>query len=549
MSTDTVAVLLPELVVVLTATLIYVAGAFLPGKKFWSGVAAVGLAVAAAVLSGQTSRFFHNADGLPLLSAAVPGPLAVDQFALYVRWLALVVGGVFILMTSRPENESLVPEFVGTVLMAVAGVMLVGGARELTMLFLGLELISIPTYVLLFIGRRDGSSAEAATKYFFLSILSSGITLYGFSFLYGVGGSTRLDVVQAALEKSLGGLEGGMSPLYAQLALVLVFAGLGFKIAAVPFHFYAPDVYQGTTHANAGILAVLPKIAGLAGLIRIASIALPGTDETGVRVAMILALITMTLGNVVALWQDNIRRMLAYSSIAHAGYMLVGLAVDYAARKAHLTEVDGLGAALFYVAVYSLATAGSFAGFTYLSSRGKPIETLDDLAGVARSQPLAALAIAVLMFSLTGLPPLAGFWGKFALFSGAVNVGLSHAPGLEQLGSWFIVLAIVGVLNAAVSAAYYLRIIGVMYFRDPQGAPVAGGAVAGAGGARAALLVCTVLTLWVGLAPSALSQRSNSAALSARSLPGTVMTAPAAAETKHAAQSAPAAMQQAAVSR
>lgn len=507
MSSDTVSILLPELIVVLTATFIYVAGAFLPGKKFWGAVALVGVAAAAFALAGQSGKV------AAVVAANEAGPLAVDLMGRYVRGLALLVGAIFVLAAARPQNESLIPEYVGTVLMAVAGLMLVGGARELTLLFLGLELISIPTYILLYLGRRDGASAEAAAKYFFLSVLSSAITLYGFSYLYGVGGSTRLDVVQAAMTKSLA--IGTSGALFAQLALVLVFAGLGFKIAAVPFHFYAPDVYQGTTHTNAGLLAVLPKIAGIAALIRIASIAMPGVEETGLRVTMILALLTMTLGNVVALWQDNVRRMLAYSSIAHAGYMLVGLAVDFAANKSDdptLADVDGVGASLFYVAVYSLATAGSFAAFAYLGSRDKQIDTLDDLAGVGRKFPAVSLAVAVFMFSLTGLPPLAGFWGKFALFSGAVKVGLAGSESIK-LSSWFIVLSIVGVLNAAVSAAYYLRIIGVMYFRESSTSAARG---EGGAGARLAAFACALLVIVVGLAPSRLSQDSQNAASSAR---------------------------------
>lgn len=542
MSNDTVSILLPELILVLTATFIYLAGAFVPGKKFWGIVALVGVVGSALTLSGQyEKRFFKpaehapiaehadHAEHAPLLVAdegAVKGPLAVDLFGQYIRFLALLVGAVFVLVTSRPQNDKLVPEFVGTVLMSIAGLMLVGGAGELTVLFLGLELISIPTYVLLFLGRKDASGAESAAKYFFLSILSSAITLYGFSFLYGVGGSTRLDAIQAALSVSVAGE--GTASLYAQLALVLIVAGLGFKIAAVPFHFYAPDVYQGTTHANAGLLAVLPKIAGIAALVRIVSIAMPGTEETGIRVAMILAIITMTLGNVVALWQDDIRRMLAYSSIAHAGYMLVGLAVASVAAlnvrippqgKPLEISSDGIAAALFYVAVYSLATAGTFAGLTYLSGRRKQIDTLEDLAGVGRAFPATALALAVFMFSLTGLPPLAGFWGKLNLFRGAIDIALSDT----KLANWFMVLSIVGVLNAAVSAAYYLRIIGAMYFREPTTtAPAEGG-----GSAKLATFLCAALTIYIGLAPSALGTGSNAAAEAARKYGTQAATAPA----------------------
>ena len=527
MSADTIRVLIPELIVVLTATLIYLAGAYLPGKKFWAGVGLAGLVAAGFALTGQYEKLFWPAGATePLLTANVGGPLAVDLLGQYVRLLALVVGAVFVLVAARPQNEELVPEVIGTLLMATAGLMLVGGARDLTLLFLGLELISIPTYILLFLGRKDGSSSESAAKYFFLSILSSGITLYGFSYLYGVGGSTRLDEIAAALQAGLA--KAGSAPLFAQLALVLVTAGLGFKIAAVPFHFYAPDVYQGTTHANAAVLAVLPKIAGIVALVRIVSVALPGTEETAVRLLLILAMVTMTLGNITALWQDDVRRMLAYSSIAHAGYMLVGLAVDFAARKANLPGVDGIGATLFYTAAYSLATAGLFSAFAYMGGPNRSLDKIDDLAGIGRTCPGTALAAAIFLFSLAGIPPMPGFFGKFELFYGAVQVGLSGdivAPDgsnpLAKIAPWFLVLAIVGMLNAAISAAYYLRLIGAMYFR-----PAVGEAPASAGiGPKLAVVVCLAASVGLMLSPGGITGASNGAAHSARAVAAPAPTA------------------------
>lgn len=521
MSIETVRLLTPELIVVLAATLIYVGGAFLPNRRLWVVVALASLALSGVALTSQYERLFWPADAtVPLLSAAVPGPLAADLLGQYVRLLALIIGGAFVLTASRPQNESLAAEFLGTLLLAIAGVMLVGGARELVMLFLGLELVSIPTYVLLFIGRRDGASAESATKYFFLSILSSAVALYGFTFLYGIAGTTDLDGLKQALTAATAG--GADAPLFAQLALVLVFAGLGFKIAAVPFHFYAPDVYQGTTHGNAGVLAVLPKFAGITALVRITSVAMPGVEETAVRVALILALLTMTLGNVTALWQNNLRRLFAYSSIANAGYMLIGLAAASAAQQAGLADVEGVGATLFYVAAYAVGAAGTFAAFTYLSGRDSQIETVDELAGLGRTQPLVAGLLAVFMFSFAGLPPLAGFWGKFELFSAAIRVALSD-PGATKLTTWFLVLAVVGMLNAAISAAYYLRIISVMYFRDAdRPVPAEGGL-----GPKAAALVCAALVLWIGFRPGALSRAAGGAARSARALAGTPAEAPA----------------------
>ncbi len=274
-------------------------------------------------------------------------------------------------------------------------------------------------------GARKGT-LESGTKYFFLSVLSSGLLLYGFSFLYGSAGSLSLVEIRSALASS-GELTG--TAAFAPLALVLIFAGLGFRLTAVPFHFYAPDVYQGTTNPNAGLLAVAPKIAALVALVRIAGVAMPGTERLGWQVALALAMITMTLGNVLALWQNNVRRLMAYSSVAHAGYMLIGLAVGFAVSggAAEATNFDGIGAAFFYMLVYAAATAGTFAALTYLGGDDGELDTVDQLAGLTRNHPKTALAMAIFMFSLTGLPPLAGFWGKFTLFTGALGHRRPHA--------------------------------------------------------------------------------------------------------------------------
>jgi NADH-quinone oxidoreductase subunit N len=296
----------------------------------------------------------------------------------------------------------------------------------------------------------------------------------------------------------------GLRPL-AILALVLVLAGLSYRIGVVPFHFYAPDVYQGTTAANAALLSIMPKIAGIVALVRIISLAMPGVEGIGWRLALILAVFTMTLGNTMALWQDNVRRLLAYSSIAHAGYLLIGLSAAFAAGNSSLgLAADGLHAVLLYLAVYSLATLGAFAVLGYLSTAQRPINSVDDLAGMGRTQPLAAVAMSVFMFSLAGVPPLAGFWGKLALFRSAVGVALDRA-GLEY---WFIGLAVIGGLNAAVAAAYYLRIVAAMYFRGP----LAKAALAESRGAWSAMIACALLVLAVGLSPRLLIVSASSAA-------------------------------------
>ena len=402
------------------------------------------------------------------------------------------------------------PEYVGTLLLAVVGMMLVASARELVLLFLGLELISIPTYVLLYLGRRSVDSQEAAAKYFYLSILSSAVMLYGFSFLYGAAGSTDL----AHIREVLAGVNESIGiRWFARLALVLIFAGLGFKITAVPFHFYAPDVYQGTTAGNAALLSVLPKLGGLVALVRIVAVAMPGFEMYAWRIALVLALLTMTLGNVVALWQDNVRRLLAYSSIAHGGYMLIGLAVAFAADSGAdaAAGFDGVGGMLFYITVYSLATTGAFAAVIYLGRDDKGIESVDDLAGEARDHPWTGVSMAIFMFSLTGIPPLAGFWGKLNLFGAAMSIrGGDYGPGTVR--NWFVALAVIGVLNAAISAAYYLRIVAVMYFRPATSESRAGGAW----GAGMAMLMCAGLVVLVGLAPDPLQVGAGAASQSAR---------------------------------
>jgi NADH-quinone oxidoreductase subunit N len=289
--------------------------------------------------------------------------------------------------------------------------------------------------------------------------------------------------------------------------MLLVFAGLGFKIAAVPFHFYAPDVYQGTTHLNAALLSVVPKAAGLIVLVRIMvpSGASPLADAYLWRIALGLSVLTMTLGNVLALWQDNLRRLLAYSSIAHAGYMLIGLAVGLAGTGA-AGAWDGLAGLLFYLCVYAAATLGTFAALAYLGSQRQQLDAVDELAGLGRTHPLVATMMALFMFSLAGIPPLAGFWGKFLLFASALNV--DRAAGTEDgRQAWFVALAVIGVMNAAVAAAYYLRVVAVMYFR----APLAVRKAEGGAGPWCAAVACSILVIVLGLWPGPLMRESNCA--------------------------------------
>ncbi len=508
---QTVWLLWPEIALVALATWIVVGNAlFRPKANASTRMGWTAFAALAVVFAAFALWWHQGGDGWNEALAHQPsGPLAVDYFAYAMRSIVLLVGLLFVLQSSRAASADLHCEYLGALLFAVVGVMLVASASELAFLFLGLELLSIPTYVLLLLGRRDNATAEATTKYFFLSIVTSAMLLYGFSFLYGMTGTTSLNEIRTALA-AVAAEEQGLGVL-APLAFVLIFAGLGFKIAAAPFHFYAPDVYHGATNGNAGLLSVLPKIAGVVALVRLVGVAMPAMGEFAWRTVAVLSILTMTIGNVSALWQTNIRRMMAYSSIAHSGYMLIGLAVALVGGAAS-EAAGGLGAMVLYLFVYALATLGAFAAFAYLSGKERELDRIDELAGAGKSHPVTAAIIAICMFSLSGIPPLAGFWGKLALFGSAVR--LASTTDSASVQWWFTVLAVIGVLNAAVAAAYYLRIVGVMYFRPQEGAEPAsqGGLGPWLAGAAAAAVV-----LVVGLLPGRLVDNSRLAEAAVRS--------------------------------
>ena len=473
-------------------------------RTAWSWLALIGMVISAVFVALQFD-FLWREGTAPHSS----GPLTIDLLSHFLQALISIVGVLWVLVASRTSEHKQPAEYLGPLLMLIAGLMTICVANELVLLFLALELVSIPTYILLFIGQRSGKSgaddaSEATVKYFFLSILSSGLLLYGFSFLYGLAGSTELSGIRYALESAIHDAPShSMASVLAPVALVLIVAGLAFKMTIVPFHFYAPDVFQGTTHANAGLLAVAPKVAGFVILVRVVYAAMPGSEHLAWHLTLALAMLTMTFGNLVALWQKNIRRMLAYSSIAHAGYMLIGITVALAVASGDATlnsTLDGLSATTFYLVMYCVATIGTFATLTYLSSKSRQINTVDELAGIGRSNPGAAAALAVCMFSLAGVPILAGFWGKLVLFMSALGVSSSTDEGMTPLRWWFIALAVLGVVNAAIAAAYYLRLVAVAYFRPQETAPDCEGGF----GSAATMWLCTAGLLAAGVAPGPL---------------------------------------------
>jgi NADH-quinone oxidoreductase subunit N len=487
--TDIVFQVLPQTVLGLLACLFILGASFgsIP-RGSWNSWALAGLVAAGCALH-------FTADAVPLAGTTA---VAVDSLSRGFQWGCLIIGGLFVLMARESQAKSeTAAEFHALVLLVICGMMLVSAANELILLFLGLELVSIPTYVLLYLDRRDYAAQEATTKYFLLSILSAALLLYGFAFVYGLTGTTHLSVARGILTDAYAvapGLPPTGGSVLGVVALVLIFAGLGFKVAAVPFHFYAPDVYQGTTPFNAGLLAVAPKAAGFVAMIRVLSETMVGFEVPAERVAIILAMITMTGGNVLALLQTNVRRLLAYSSIAHAGYMLIGIAVGFweawnpqRSLGGETGLPGGISATLFYLFVYSLASVGLFAVLIYLPRPGRQVEHIDDLTGLGRTQPLLAIAAALFLFSMAGIPPLPGFWGKLSLFMGALNV--RSAPDTLHYG--FLALAIVGAINAAIGAAYYLRLVAIMFLQDPISVPQPSGGKP----AFAAVLLAAALSL------------------------------------------------------
>jgi len=388
-----------------------------------------------------------------------------DPLANFTRQLAVITGMVLVLLSWNEVGDPHAADYHACLLVIIGGAGLVGAANDLVALFIALELVSIPTYILLYLPKHDDAAQEAALKYFLLSVFSSALVLFGFSYLYGMTGTTNLTRML-----QLFNAHDGPRPALAAVALITIVAGLGFRVTAAPFHFYAPDVYQGAPTVGAALLAYVPKIVGFAALLRVLGFNMPGTmvprDVIGAAVSdqapilfWFLAALTMFWGNLLALVQDNLKRLLAYSSVAHAGYMLITLATAPYLRN-DPGGADGIEALLYYLVAYGAMTIGAFAVLAYLSTAARPVEMTDDLAGLGKSHPGIALAMTIFLFSLIGIPLTAGFTGKFFVFFGAMAVSADHAY-------LYWVLALLGVINAAIGGWYYLRLIAVMYLRSP----------------------------------------------------------------------------------
>ena len=474
--------LLPASILTVAALICFLGGTTRCSKLVWGPFSLLSLGIAAVCLSAMPQLL---AEGH--LTAEHPVVVIYDPLARIFQFLALIIGTLFAGMAFRQQaDDDSAPEFYGLLLTLISGLMVVASANDLILLFLGLELISIPTYILIYLGKRDSRCQEAAAKYFLLSILSAAVLLYGLSFLYGMTGSTNMTTIRNVLQQTYGVANGVQQAASVSklgiIALVLIFAGLGFKLAAVPFHFYAPDVYQGTNSWNAGLLSIVPKAAGLIALIRILSHTMVGYEGYGQTVALILALVTMTAGNVLALLQTNVRRMLAYSGVAHAGYMLIGV---LAAQKA-----EGWASLLYYVTTYALTAVGAFAVVGVVQARSGD-DQLASFAGLSRRSPLLAVCLMVFLLSMAGIPPLAGFFGKFYLFKAAL---FETGPAQNTTLLWLVVLAIA---MSAVSLYYYLQVLKQVFVMDPpRGEPAVSADAATSWVVGLSAVVVVVLGCW-----------------------------------------------------
>lgn len=467
--TDYIQYMMPEIVLFMLGSFILLVGPFLNKNTPWALISSLGFLLAYVLLLSKK----HDAiDHSFLFSINV----LEDMSSNFFRHFSLGMGLFFCLLFWRDSETDNTYESLALIIFLVTGCSVVGVSNDLVVLFLGLELISIPTYVLLYLHGKKEFAAESAMKYFFLSIFSSGLLLLGFSYLYGIVGTTNISAISDALSngyrfKPASDIDNSSGFLFL-IPLLAILAGLGFKVSMVPFHFYAPDVYQGTTYRMCALLATVSKIAGFAAIIRIfgfalAQGALPGASKSLDNIYVlfwILAAVTMTIGTILGLLQRNLRRILAYSSISHSGYILAGIAV---APKLELTTgIDGIGASFFYLIAYFFGTFGIFAVLDVLDSKDKPIEDWDDLAGVGTQNPLLAICLAVFLFSLIGIPFTGGFLAKFFIVFGCVSVPYTWDDPLSKgTHNLFFLLGIIAFLNAAVGSWIYLRILSGVYFK------------------------------------------------------------------------------------
>ncbi len=468
-----IATILPELVLAVGALALILVGAF-------QGLRAINLvngAAFAVIIVAALAAVFQA----PRTETAFNGSFVVDDFARFMKVVTLLGAAATLALAidemSRQRQKPF--ELAILVLLSALGMLLMISANDLIALYVGLELSSLALYVLAAIDRNNAKASEAGLKYFVLGALSSGMLLYGASLIYGFTGSVSFAGIAAAVKSGSGpGLMFG---------LVFLMAGLAFKISAVPFHMWTPDVYEGAPTPVTAYFAATNKIAAMALTTRVLIQAF-GTDAAEWRqIVVFISIASMGLGAFAAIGQRNLKRLMAYSSIGHVGYALVGLSAG---------TQDGVNGVLVYMAIYMVMTVGTFGCILAMRTKDGSVETIEDLAGLSKSQPAFAFVLMVLMFSLAGVPPLAGFWAKWYVFSAAVDAGL-------------VPLAVIGFLTSVVGAYYYLRIVKVMYFDDGPARFVPLSGVL-----KAVLALCGGVVILFGLVPTPIVTAAAAAAKS-----------------------------------
>jgi NADH-quinone oxidoreductase subunit N len=423
---------------------------------------------------------------------AFGGSLVTDDYAAFFEALILIATAITVAMSLSYVADTALAgaEYYGLLLFAAFGMMLMAAAGDLIIIFLGLETMSIAVYALAGFMRRDARSSEAAMKYFLLGAFSTGFLLYGIALIYGATGTIRLEAIRTALASGIA------SNPYLLLGVGLMLIGFGFKVAAVPFHMWTPDAYEGAPTPVTAFMAVGVKLAAFAGFMRVFMVHLGPVSTDWTTALWAIAALTMTVGNIVALVQENIKRMLAYSAIAHAGYLIVAMAASPVPAAG--------GAMLYYLLAYAFTNLGAFAVVVALERSGEPHGQISDYRGLARSHPGLAAAMTLFMLSLTGVPPLGGFLGKFYIFSAALNAGLV----------WLVIIA---GLNSVISAYYYIRVIVAMYMQEGG---VAVEPLSHRPGLLISIAVSAIATVAIGLFPQPYMTAAASAYAAAVGRPG-----------------------------
>jgi len=435
----------PEVFLCVMAMVILLLGTFLSDqRKRWLAY----LTLFALIITARLLAPFRLDQSL----LAYSDMLIQDGFAVVFKMLFILVG-IFAVLVSYDflkARNLFSGEFFALLLFAIVGMMLMASAYDFMTLFVGLELTSLATYILVGLKKKDLWSNEAAIKYFLLSIFASAIMLFGISIIYAAVGTTNLGMIAERI-----GAAAAQTPHAITVAVVLVVAGLGFKITAVPFHMYAPDVYQGAPTPVTIFLAVGPKAAAFAGLLRVLGSFVHVETIDWLPLLGLLSVLTMTVGNVAAVLQTNVKRMLAYSSIAHAGYVLIGVAAMVTERGEATGAPSCTASVVYYLFAYTIMNVGAFSLLMYMRRGGEFCEELADFSGLGRRRPAVAAAMLILLLALAGIPPSIGFFGKFYIFLAAIRAGLY----------W---LAVAGVVNVVISLFYYVRIVVHMFMRQQE---------------------------------------------------------------------------------